>query len=95
MAQSQNPSDQQTFNNELRGALFRNDKGDNPARPDYRGNCTIDSKFYRISAWIQEARGTGQKFLSMSYTRDETKDPKPAQSALAPEAAADESDIPF
>ena len=66
---------QGTFNDELRGALFRNDKGDNPARPDYRGRCVIDGKGYKISGWIRRAKASNQQYLSIAFTRDETLDP--------------------
>jgi hypothetical protein len=47
------------------GAIFKNDNGDNPARPDYKGNCQIDGKTLSISAWVKE--GTKGKFLSMKF----------------------------
>jgi hypothetical protein len=49
------------------GALFKNDKGDNPARPDYRGDITINGKTYEISAWIKPLRSDETKrFMSLS-----------------------------
>jgi uncharacterized protein (DUF736 family) len=79
-------ADQQAFNNELRGALFKNDKGDNPARPDYRGNCVINGQRYKISAWIRKAR-SGMTFMSMAYTLDEPT-PETAASVAASETTA-------
>ena len=29
------------YDRELTGVLFRNDKGDNDKRPDYRGTCQV------------------------------------------------------
>ena len=59
------------------GALFKNDKGDNPARPDYRGDIMLGGKLYEISAWIKPvASNPENRFLSMSA--------KPKQSAETP-----------
>jgi uncharacterized protein (DUF736 family) len=88
-------ADQQTFNNELRGALFRNDKGDNPARPDYRGNCQINGQKYRISAWLRTSRA-GQTFMSMAFTLDQTAPPDPqAQQTAQPQGQPQTEDVPF
>lgn len=46
------------------GALFRNDKGDNPSRPDYRGDIRIDGTDYELAAWIKE--GKKGKFMSLA-----------------------------
>lgn len=91
MAQ-QPQADQQTFNNELRGVLFRNDKGDNPQRPDYRGTCQIDGDGYRMSGWVRQARATGKNFLTIAFTRDETLDVKDAKGFGTSDVL---DDIPF
>ena len=45
--------------------LFANDKGDNPKRPDYKGDIVLpDGTKMRLSAWIREARNGERKFLS-------------------------------
>lgn len=49
------------------GALFKNDKGDNPARPDYRGDIMLNGVLYEISGWIRPLpRDASQKFMSLS-----------------------------
>lgn len=53
------------------GALFPNDKGDNPARPDYRGRAQINGKPYRISGWRRRTRASGQPMLSLAFTEDD------------------------
>lgn len=55
---------------ELSGSLFKNDKGDNPNRPDYRGDICIGGVVYSLSAWIKE--GQRGKFMSLQAA------PKPA-----------------
>lgn len=49
------------------GALFKNDKGDNPARPDYRGDLMVGGVLYEISAWIKPLPSNSEKrFMSLS-----------------------------
>lgn len=59
---------QQQYNNELRGALFRNDKGDNPKRPDYRGRCTIEDIQYKISGWLKTSHN-GDRYMSLAFSK--------------------------
>jgi uncharacterized protein (DUF736 family) len=74
------------------GVLFKNDKGDNPKRPDYRGSIAVAGVDYNISGWIRESKKTGDKFMSLKV---EAKDafkgrstglqkaqPKPVQKGL-------------
>ena len=86
------------YDNNLSGVLFKNDKGDNEKRPDYKGSAEIEGVQYWVSAWIRE--GAKGKFMSMKYERKEQ------QAATAPQAAqaapiasagygAIASDIPF
>jgi hypothetical protein len=49
--------------------LFKNDKGDNPKRPDYTGNANVDGIEFRISGWIRE--GASGKFISGSVQMKE------------------------
>ena len=45
-------------------AMFKNEKGDNEARPDYTGTVTLEGgKEMRMAAWIRESK-SGVKFLS-------------------------------
>jgi hypothetical protein len=60
---------------EGQGALFRNDKGDNPNRPDYKGEILIDGTLYEIAGWLKD--GAKGKFLSLSAKPKEAKKPKP------------------
>lgn len=60
---------------EGQGALFRNDKGDNPNRPDYKGEILIDGTLYEIAGWLKD--GAKGKFLSLSAKPKEAKKPAP------------------
>ena len=52
------------YDNSNSFALFKNDTGDNEARPDYTGNVTLpDGKEMRMAAWVRESK-SGLKFLS-------------------------------
>lgn len=74
---------------ELSGVLNRNDKRDNPARPDYKGSATIDGTSYWISGWIKD--GASSKFMSLSF---EVKSEAPKQENGSFDAPADDG-IPF
>lgn len=56
---------------DLQGALFKNDKGDNEKRPDYRGNAMIGGIKYFVSAWIEKPQNGGAAYMSMSYQKDD------------------------
>jgi hypothetical protein len=52
------------YDNKLSGVLFRNDKGDNPKRPDYKGSFTdANSNEFWVSAWVKE----GEKGTFLSF----------------------------
>ncbi len=55
------------YDNNLTGVLFKNDKGDNEKRPDYKGSAEIEGVQYWVSAWIRD--GAKGKFMSMKYER--------------------------
>lgn len=62
------------------GALFRNDKGDNPARPDYRGDIMLNGVLYEVSGWLKPLPSDASKrFMSLSGK------PKQGQQARQPE----------
>ena len=55
------------YDNTNRGVLFKNDKGDNPQRPDYSGEINVNGVDMRLAAWIRESQ-KGTKFLSLSVS---------------------------
>jgi hypothetical protein len=78
------------------GALFKSDKGENPNRPDYRGDIMLGGVLYEVSGWIKpKPSNLQEKFMSLSG--------KPKQAAPAPKpqpmpsAGFDDmdKDIPF
>lgn len=74
----------QQYDNTNTFTLFKNDKGDNPKRPDYTGLANVDGIEFRISGWIRE--GKNGKFISGSV-RLKDGDVKPA--------TKEEEDVPF
>ena len=82
------------------GALFKNDKGGNEARPDYRGSVTINGTEYELAAWIKD--GQKGKFMSLSAKPKEDRQ-VPARAPAPPSRGKPsgggfddlDSDIPF
>lgn len=83
------------YDNNLSGVLFKNDKGDNEKRPDYKGSAEIEGVQYWVSAWIRD--GAKGKFMSMKYERKEQQSAKPAATTAVASAGygAVDDDIPF
>ena len=71
------------YNNTNTFTLNKNDKGDNPKRPDYTGNLNVDGIEFRVSGWIRE--GAKGKFISGSVQLKE----------VTTSNATNEEDAPF
>lgn len=52
------------YNNDNRGALFKNDQKKQDNHPDYSGSINVDGRDYYLSAWVKD--GKNGKFFSMS-----------------------------
>jgi len=63
------------YDNELRGALFKNDRKRNDKDPSYKGQCQVDGTEYWLAAWVQKDRN-GDSYMSLSFTE---KEERPAQ----------------
>ena len=53
------------YDNTNKGALHKNDKGDNPNRPDYKGSLNVDGQEFWLSAWIRDKKDGSGKFMSL------------------------------
>jgi hypothetical protein len=88
----------------LTGSIKKNDKGDNPKRPDYRGSythqdcpqCGAAGGNFWVSSYINTDNETGEKYLSLGMK------PKEQQQFVAPplppkpvEPEMTDDDIPF
>jgi len=73
------------------GVLFKNDKGDNPSRPDYTGFWTdANGTEWRLAAWIKE----GKKGKFMSLKASEKRDGG-QRTTPDPQAPLDDDRPPF
>lgn len=58
-------------------SLFKNDKGDNEKRPDYRGNGKdMLGRDIEVAGWLRDGKEGAPKWLSCTI---KLKEPKPAQ----------------
>ncbi|MDE2022082.1 MAG: hypothetical protein KGI71_04225 [Patescibacteria group bacterium] len=55
------------YDNNLRGALFKNEKRPGKNDPDYKGQAEIDRKPYWVSAWINESKKDGSKYMALRF----------------------------
>ena len=82
------------------GALFKNDKGENAARPDYRGDILLGGVLYEVSGWIKPLPSDASKrFMSLAGKPKQAREPQQAKPAPAakPGSGFDDmdDDIPF
>lgn len=66
----------QQYDNEMRGALFPEDKGRyrNPATaPDYTGYVQIEGQQYRLAGWVKNRRTGKVLSLSVSVKQENTE----------------------
>lgn len=59
-----------SYDNNLSGALFRNDKKESEKHPDYKGSCEINGTEYWVSSWINESK-KGKKYMSLKFSPKE------------------------
>ena len=79
------------YDKRLSGALFKNDKGGNPNRPDYRGSYTDgDNNEFWMSAWVKKS-AKGETFMSISMQPKDAQKPQTAKKQYAD----DSDDLPF
>lgn len=89
------------YDNEKKFVLFKNDKGENEMRPDYRGTFTLEGEEWEIAGWIKTSKKDGTKFIGgVIKLKVEKKTYQKAAAEANPEPArrAEESfdeDVPF
>ena len=88
------------FDNEKRGALFRNAEKKSERSPDYSGRITIDGREYQLAGWLTESK-FGKTYLSLKaripepVQNSESFADVPAVEKTEPQPADDQSEIPF
>ncbi len=53
------------YDNNNRGALFRNDRKEQETHSDYNGTINIEGREFWLNAWLKESKG-GKKYFSLS-----------------------------
>lgn len=88
-----------SYDNTNTGSLFKNDKGDNEKRPDYKGSVNVDGVEYWLSAWIRTAgdntKRAGEKFMSLKLEAKDAQHASDHQKAKANSFQPQDDDIPF
>lgn len=81
-----------SYDNNLTGALFKNDKKETEKHPDYKGSCEIEGTEYWVSSWLNESKN-GRKYLSLKFkAKDEQTPSKPEAADLGDDL---DEDVPF
>ena len=90
-----NMSDNQYKPKPNSGTMFKNDKGDNEKRPDYKGTFTAeDGQEYWVSAWVRKSKN-GTKYISYLHNLKEQKMTTASSSTPAAAKSPDVDDLPF
>lgn len=76
-------------------SLFKNDKGDNLKRPDYKGKVNIDGREFWLSGWIRTSKDGNTKFISGATQPVEVQEQAKAAPAQQTKIADLDSDLPF
>lgn len=82
------------FDNTNRGALFKNNRKEQPNHPDYNGTINVGGKDYYLNAWLKESKKDGKKFFSLSVKEKGVNAP-PREPASSAPAGDFNDDIPF
>tara|TARA_R100001510_G_C7614694_1_gene177234 strand:- start:594 stop:854 length:261 start_codon:yes stop_codon:yes gene_type:complete len=75
-------------------SLFKNEQKQEEKQPDYSGTMTDASgKQFRISAWVNEAKSTGKKYLGGLISEMQPSQTKPVTPPKEDTSFSD--DLPF
>lgn len=82
------------YDNEMRFALFENDKAGNEKRPDRRGTAQINGVEYKLSGWIKTSKD-GKRFLSGTIEPTKTNESAPPANQQQQGQQDKSDDVPF
>jgi len=79
-----------SYDNNMRGVLFKNDDKTDEKQPDYRGTIVFNNTEMYLAAWINVSK-KGTKYMALKVS------PKNSDSAQPKKSRADEFDdaLPF
>ncbi len=82
------------YDDDLKGALFRNENKKSEGSPDYSGNISVnDGDKYRVAGWVNTSKA-GKKYLALRLTYIPPEDREPSeQQPSQQELSLD--DVPF
>ena len=78
------------YDNNLSGALFKNQKKQTDKHPDYNGSCEIEGTEYWVSAWVNKS-SKGVSYMSLKFNPKDGA-PKKEQAPVDDDFA---DDVPF
>lgn len=87
------------YDNNMSGALFKNNRRQSDRSPEYNGSCEINGQEFWVSAWVKEGRNG--KFFSLAFNPKEQQQPQasagtqPAQPAQSAPQNDDFDFVPF
>ena len=62
-------SDEKVYDNKNRGVLFKAKTRKHEKSPEYTGKVDVGGVEYKLAAWVNESKKTGQKFFSLRVSR--------------------------
>lgn len=83
------------YDNTNRGALFRNNRKEQPNHPDYNGTLNVGGVDYYINAWLKESKKDGKKFFSLSVKEKGVNAPPRQPESTTAGSFDPNDDIPF
>ncbi|MDK9366439.1 hypothetical protein [Lelliottia wanjuensis] len=77
----------QVYDNNMRGALYKNNQKTEAKHPGARGRAKIEGVWFWISAWTQFQRNSGERYQSLSFTKLTDEEVQKYEPNDAPKAA--------
>lgn len=82
------------YDNNLRGALFKNDRKETEKQPDYTGNVEVEGQKYNMAGWMRKSQ-KGQAYMSISLSVPQPQGAAPMPSQANHSSSSMDDEIPF